>query len=326
MTNPYEGDIDLTTKSGNTLFDDGSQALSVTFDGKPEKLHPFLSALQNRSEQAGMRSLMHIQIHDAARNPLRTSSGLPLTKNILTEHGKIKQSNINAFVARWAPILQNNAPARDNGQAQICICLRMLHNTLVNSMSASYSTVLALKLTLFHQNGIALLYHLIRESFQSSVISVKNSKKKLKTITFKQCQFNRTKLHSKITTIEQAIKAAGESISQADMCTHLLRAYQTNKNEIWLRNVANLEIDWVRQNIATPQKMQTEAMLYYQHMVSMKQWKAPTSTTPVAMTVESNDQQPRRRCPTLGGTASPAEEWKAKQRPWKFNQSLSTTK
>ena len=49
ITNPYEGDIDLTTKSGNTLFDDGSQALTVTFDGRPEKLHPFLSALKNRS-------------------------------------------------------------------------------------------------------------------------------------------------------------------------------------------------------------------------------------------------------------------------------------
>ena len=160
------------------------------------------------------------------------------------------------------------------------------------------------------------MYHLILESFQSSVISVQNNKKKLETITFKQCQFDLTKLHSKITAIEQAIKAVGESISPADMCTHLLRAYQTNKNETWLRNVANLEIDWVRQKITSPQQMQQEALLYYQHMVSLKQWKSPTSTTPFAMTVESNDQQARRRRQTSGGTASttPAEEWKAKQR------------
>ena len=328
ITNPYEGDIDLTTKSGNTLFDDGSQALTVTFDGKPEKLHPFLSALENRSEQAGMRSIMNIQIYDAAGNPSRTPTGLPLTKNILTEHGEIKQTDIDAFTARWAPILQNHAPATSNDQAQLCIRLRMLHNTLVNSMSASYSTVLAPKLTSFHQNGIALLYHLIRESFQSSVISVQNNKKKLETITLKQCQYDLTKLHSKITTIEQAINAAGQSISKDDMCTHLLRAYQTSKNEIWLRNVANLEIEWVRQNITTPQQMQTEAMLYYQHMINMKQWKAPTSTTPVAMKAETTDQPPRRRRSTPTGAAvssTPAEEWKARQKAWKFNRSLSTT-
>ena len=66
VTNLYNSDINLITKAGNTLFEDGSQALTVTFDGKPERLHPFLSALENRAEQAGMRDIMNVQIHDLA--------------------------------------------------------------------------------------------------------------------------------------------------------------------------------------------------------------------------------------------------------------------
>ena len=66
VTNLYNSDINLITKAGNTLFEDGSQALTVTFDGKPERLHPFLSALENHAEQAGMRDIMNVQIHDLA--------------------------------------------------------------------------------------------------------------------------------------------------------------------------------------------------------------------------------------------------------------------
>ena len=83
---PYEENtLDLSSQTGTSLFQNGSEALASKFTGKVEDLHLFLADLKDRSETCRWNSATHGIIS-------LVISGT--TYNLLDDYGKVNATQI----------------------------------------------------------------------------------------------------------------------------------------------------------------------------------------------------------------------------------------
>ena len=102
----YEGNTrDLSSQTGTSLFQKGSEALASTFSGKVEDLHLFLADLKDRSETCRWNSTTHGIIS-------LVISGI--TYNLLDDYGKANATQIET--ARVARAGAGDVRARQNAQ------------------------------------------------------------------------------------------------------------------------------------------------------------------------------------------------------------------
>ena len=74
--------IDYTTRSGQSLFNNGIAPLPFTFDGKPESLQPWIQAFRDKAGSNGWDDILTITVgHDAQGNNIE--------RNLLTQFGEI---------------------------------------------------------------------------------------------------------------------------------------------------------------------------------------------------------------------------------------------
>ena len=60
LTSPWEGDIDLTTKQGKALWDEGIKPLENKFTGKGNDVIRFLADIKNRADKCKWKSILTI--------------------------------------------------------------------------------------------------------------------------------------------------------------------------------------------------------------------------------------------------------------------------
>ena len=114
---PYEGNaLDLSSRTGTSLFQKGSEALASEFPGKVEDLHLFLADLKDRSETCQWNSTTHGII---------SITIMGTTYNLLGDYGKVNATQIEA--ARVTRLGAGDIRARQNAQ--------MIYKCLKNSIT-----------------------------------------------------------------------------------------------------------------------------------------------------------------------------------------------
>ena len=107
---------------------------------------------------------------------------------------------------------------------------------------------------------------------------------------------------------------------------HLMDAYKTNTNPVWLQHVTNLESQTVMQAITAPAQLRQCATSLVNVMKRGGQWKAPKKekTEIVATPAEKDKDKKTATKKTKGGGKSSnnkegADKLKAKHADWKFD-------
>ena len=92
---PYEGDaLDLSSRTGTSLFQKGSKPLDTKFTGKAEDLHQFLADLKDHAETCHWNS----PTHGILSLPLGAP---PITYNLLEDYGKVTDNQVKAACVTW---------------------------------------------------------------------------------------------------------------------------------------------------------------------------------------------------------------------------------
>jgi hypothetical protein len=88
MISPYEGGmLDLTSKVGQSLFQEGSKPLDAKFSGKPEELFVFIADLKCHTQECYWNSAAHGIL-------TITVNGKDL--NLLDNYGQLTAANVEA--------------------------------------------------------------------------------------------------------------------------------------------------------------------------------------------------------------------------------------
>ena len=102
----------------------------------------------------------------------------------------------------------------------------------------------------------------------------------LQSLKLKDHGWDIKKLHNHVDRITNAIKGAGEKVSDTDQIINLFQAYKTTTNAIFRQHVTLLESEWSRGKLTMPATLRADIESRYQDMVCNNKWKPPKAEKP----------------------------------------------
>ena len=223
----YEGNaLDLSSRTGTSLFEKGSEALASKFTGKVEDLHLFLADLKDRSETCRWNSTTHGIIS-------LVISGT--TYNLLDDYGKINATQIEA--ARVAHAAAGDVRACQNAQ--------MMYECLKNSITDDAKSALASRELNFHEDGPTLFFHTVNQLFTATFSNAQATRDKLAEIHPKRFRYDILQvnnfIHAAVKTVNSA-STSGGTITNQEILYFQFKIYKKIKAPAeWTSHILFLE-------------------------------------------------------------------------------------
>ena len=151
LLSPWDGDIDLSSKTGKSLWDEGIKPLENKFSGQGRDLARFLADVSNRANKCKWKALLTFQ-----------------GKDLLTHFGEVKMQEVLNEKARRDQIIPTTlAEARPKMNAL------MMYYFLYESLGATPQKKLRTKLASIDQDGPLLLKTVLDQRFMGqSVVGI----------------------------------------------------------------------------------------------------------------------------------------------------------
>ena len=249
---PYEGNaLDLSSRTGTSLFQKGSEALASKFTGKVEDLHLFLADLKDRSETCRWNSTTHGII-------LIIITGI--TYNLLDDYSKINATQIEAaHVARFGA---GDIRARQNAQ--------MMYECLKNSITDDAKSALASCELIFHEDGPTLFFHIVNQLFTATFSNAQATHDKLVEFHPKRFRYDILQVNNFICAAVKTLKAAstsGGTITNQEILYFQFKIYKKIKAPAeWTSHILFLEATVASNAGYLPDTLFNEVQSKYTHL------------------------------------------------------------
>ena len=171
---------------------------------------------------------------------------------------------------------------------------KMLYECVESSLTPAFKKTIAVQLPNFNEDGVALLYYVIKETDTSTTLARRDQKLELATLTFKQCGYDVAKVHAQFDATVSLIAQGGKPIDDDDKMMYLLQIYKTVENEQFLSHINQLESQWSTGTLTSPEVLRTKVKQQIATMKRQKTWKPPVRRKPNAETTALAAEQGNR--------------------------------
>ena len=273
---PYEGNtLDLSSRTGTSLFQKRSEALASKFTGKVEDLHLFLADLKDHSETCRWNSSTHGIIS-------LVISGT--TYNLLDDYRKINATQIEA--ARVARAGAGDVRARQNAP--------MMYECLKNSITDDAKSVLASRELNFHEDGPMLFFHIVNQLFTATFSNALATRDKLAEFHPKCFRYNILQVNNFIHAAVKTLKAtstSGGMITDQEILYFQFKVYKKIKAPAeWTFHILFLEATIASNAGYLPDTLFNEVQSKYTNLSNQGYW-CPSDKTPEEQTLAMVAQQ-----------------------------------
>jgi hypothetical protein len=305
---PWEANINLTTKEGRALWDEGTKPIYTLFSGNGKDLLMFLADIKNRSKKCFWSD-------ELLFGPL----GHRL--NLLTEYGQITLEKVKQDRdARNASIASTHEEQRPKINAL------MMYHFIYDSLGERPRKKISTRLEEIENDGPTLLKIVLDDTFVATKTTTFTTKESLYNLSLKAYRFDVLKMNQNVREKLLDLQAVGFTQDNEDLVIHLFRAYQTATNQEFLTHIEYLKNEWTSGRITNPDDLMAKAETKYDELSKTNKWKQKSAKDDhiVALAAQLNDLK------TKLGTTKPKKpnDPKKPQRfptpPWKFDRSLST--
>lgn len=272
IVSPYEGaKLDLTSRTGTSLFRSGSEALTSKFTGKVEDLHLFLADLRIRSQTCRWNSNTHgiLTIPVAGTN-----------FNLLEDYGKFDATDVEtARLARVDPT--SSQRARQNAQ--------MMYECIMASITEEAKSSLASRAELdFHEDGPSLFFHLVSELFTATFSNAQATRDKLSEFHPRRFKYDITQVNNYIRAAIKTLRAAasaGGAITNQEILYFQFKIYKKIKAPAeWSSHILFLEAKVTSTPAYLPDTLYAEVQAKYNNLLNSGLWR-PSDKTPEEQTL-----------------------------------------
>ena len=297
---PWQGDLDLSTKVGKLLWNEGIVPLEMKFSGQGKDVIRFLADVQNRIDKCFWHNIT-------------TLNGKSLIKN----HGQIKLLQLKTrrdardWEAKTAITLADARPKID---------ALMMYYFLYDSLGSYPQKKLSTKLKDIEQDGPMLLKVVFTDTFVATKTATFNIKEKFFELNLKTYKWNVVSLNQDVREKRANLIAAGTSSDDTDIIIALLRAYNTAANEEFKSAVAFWRNQWDADEISDAEELMQKADSKYEELWARRAWKKNMKSDQiVALTAKINamsKSEEKSNDGTSGGKNAVPK--------WKYDRKLST--
>jgi len=222
LLSPWDGDIDLSTKTGKSLWDEGIKPLENKFSGNGRDLARFLADVSNRVNKCKWQSLLTFQ-----------------GKSLLTQFGEVKMQDVLIEKARRDQIVPTTLT-----EARPKMNALMMYYFLYESLGETPQKKLSTKLAGIDQDGPLLLKTVLDQTFVATQASTFAIKERFYELSLKKYKWNVQSLNQDVREKLADLIAAGHASDETDILISLFRAYKTATNEEFLHTVDYWKNEW----------------------------------------------------------------------------------
>jgi len=307
---PWQGDIDLNTKQGKALWDEGITPMESKFTGQGKDLVRFIALVTNQVAKCYWHSIVTVN-----------------NKSLLTHYGEISKAEVVAD--RTA---RRTAPIATLADARPRINALMLFHFLYNSLGPLPQKKLNTRLAEIDQDGPLLLKMILDDTFIATNASTYTIKEQFYDLHLKQYKWNVQALNLDVREKCADLKAAGNASDETDLMISLFRAYNTSTNDEFKNSVLFWKNEWNANTFTTAEELMTRADAKYVELRSMGTWGKQSNKDQqiVALTMQLEEllknKQPSSASSvaTTTTTSTKTSDSKKNQVPkWKYDKSLS---
>ena len=306
LISPWQGTIDLSTKAGKSLWDEGITPLDNKFSGLGKDVVRFLADVKNRVDKCEWLEIISF-------GPNR---------DLINDHGKItKQEVINARDARDLATVTTLDEARPQINA------RMMFYFLYDSLGTVPQKKISTRLASIEQDGPLLLKLVLDDTFIATTAATFTIKENFYDLNLKRYKWNVELMNQDVSEKMVDLKAAGHESDQTDVIIALFRAYNTSTNEEFKQSCNFWKNEWKSGIWSKTDELMQRANEKYMELRRMGTWgkRANKDEQYVALNAKINELvKDKDSSGSKGGTGKEGEG-KSNAPKWKFDRSLSTT-
>ena len=164
LLSPWDGEIDLSTKEGKSLWHKATTPMEIKFTGYAKDLNRFLAELENKAETCRWHDILEID-----------------NKNLIRQYGEITREQV-----KRAKEARENAPVFTLAQAQPKIKTRIMFQYVYESLGQYPQKKLNTILRDIGQDGPLLLKTVLDQTFVATNASTFNIKEKFYELNLKK--------------------------------------------------------------------------------------------------------------------------------------------
>jgi hypothetical protein len=303
---PWDGDLDLSTKTGKALWDEGIRPLENKFSGEGRDLVRFLADVSIRVDKCKWEEIL-------------TFNG----KFLLTHYGDI--SIIDVMTART---IRDQAIVSSLTDARPKINALMLFHFVYDSLGPLPQKKLSTKLTAIKPDGPLLLKTVLDQTFVATQSSTYAIKERFYELSLKKYKWNVQALNQDVREKLADLVAAGHASDETDIMISLFRAYKTASNEEFLHAVEFWKNEWNTKIIQSVEQLMVRADGKYAELRDLGTWakRSPKDDQIIALTARLDSLQ-NKTSGNQGTTIRRNDKQNSSIAPkWKYDRTASTTK
>ena len=302
---PWQGDIDLNTKHGKALWDEGIRPIESKFTGQGKDLVRFLALVANQVSKCFWQGIITVD-----------------NKNLLTQYGEIPRASvINAREAR------NSVPVTSLATARPRINALMMYHFTYNSLGEIPQKKLNTRLTEIEQDGPLLLKTVLDDTFIATTASTFTIKEQFYDLHLKKYRWNVINLNQDVREKCVDLVAAGHKSDETDIIIALFRAYNTSTNDEFKSSILFWKHEWNSGVFTTREELMTKADAKYVELRNMGTWgkRSEKDQQIVALTakIEELTKGSFNAESASKNNDKKDDSSKSKTAKWKYDRSLS---
>ena len=308
LLTPWDGEIDLTTRHGQRMWEEGIEAMDRKFTGTAKDLPRFMGDLK-------------VRVLKCRYNYIVRFGNLSL----LSDHGQIPLTTVrdarDAYKAKGAPATL--------AEAQEGIHRLMMFHFLYDSLENYPLKKIQNQLDDINEDGPMLLKVILKSTFTATNATTFSIKEKLFNLDMKRYKHNVQALNQDVREKMVDLVAAGHRADDTELVINLFRAYNTSTNEDFKTAVAFWRNQWETNEFTDPEVLMEKADEKYTSLRDFGSWgkKSAKDEQIVALTSQikslKDGASSKQKKGTGGGNKGSSDT--EHKLSWKKDRSLSTT-
>jgi hypothetical protein len=302
IVSPWQQDINLTTKHGSSLWNEGTKPVDEKFTGQGRDVPRFIALIKNHVSKCYLSEIIMIN-----------------GKSLLSDYGTTSLEEV-----KRARDIRNAVIPTTLREAQPKIKAQILFHFIYGSLGSLPLRKISTRLEEIQQDGPTLLKVVLVDTFVATQAHTFKIKEQLYDLQMKAFKGNVQTMNQSVREIMVDLQAAGHSFGNDDIMIALFRAYAGSTNEEFKNAVMYWKNEWNNGSLTSAEELMVKADGKYDELKKAGTWGKSSEKDEqiIALTARIETLQ-KEVSKEKGSSASSAKG--AGKYAWKYDRSLSAS-
>lgn len=304
LVSPWQQDINLTTKHGSSLWNEGTKPVDEKFTGQGRDVPRFIALIKNHVSKCYLTSIIMIN-----------------GKNLLSDYGTTTLEEV-----KRARDIRNAVIPTSLREAQPKIKAQILFHFIYGSLGSLPLRKISTRLEEIQQDGPTLLKVVLVDTFVATQAHTFKIKEQLYDLQMKAFKWNVQTMNQSVREIMVDLQAAGHSFGTDDIMIALFRAYAGSTNDEFKNAVMYWKNEWNNGSLTSAEELMVKADGKYDELKKAGTWGKSSEKDEQIIALTARIETLQKEVSKGKGPSSTSSSTKgAGKYAWKYDRSLSVS-